>query len=75
MKKCGTYFDASLESEDLCLFKLKFFESDIPILEKMVDSFIGKSIGNAFVGPFRVCLIILAFPRDWIVLTQKQSNP
>jgi len=50
MKKCGTYFDASLESEDLCLFKLKFFESDIPILEKMVDSFIGKSIGNAFVG-------------------------
>ncbi len=49
-QRFGTYFDASIESEDLRSFKSKFFESDIPILEEMVDPITGKSIGNAFVG-------------------------
>ena len=49
-QRFGTYFDASIESEDLRSFESKFFESDIPILEEMVDPISGKSIGNAFVG-------------------------
>ncbi|KAG4083333.1 beta and beta-prime subunits of DNA dependent RNA-polymerase [Neocallimastix lanati (nom. inval.)] len=36
-QKFGTYFDGSIEIEDLRSFKSKFFESDIPILEEMVD--------------------------------------
>ncbi|KAG4081961.1 beta and beta-prime subunits of DNA dependent RNA-polymerase [Neocallimastix lanati (nom. inval.)] len=32
-QRFGTYFDASIESEDLRSFESKFFESDIPILE------------------------------------------
>ncbi|KAG4081573.1 hypothetical protein H8356DRAFT_1758854, partial [Neocallimastix lanati (nom. inval.)] len=34
-QRFGTYFDASIESEDLRSFESKFFESDIPILEEM----------------------------------------
>ncbi|KAG4082328.1 beta and beta-prime subunits of DNA dependent RNA-polymerase [Neocallimastix lanati (nom. inval.)] len=49
-QRFGTYFDASIESEDLRSFESKFFESDIPILEEMVDPISGKSIGNAFIG-------------------------
>ncbi|KAG4081922.1 beta and beta-prime subunits of DNA dependent RNA-polymerase [Neocallimastix lanati (nom. inval.)] len=49
-QRFGTYFDASIESEDLRSFESKFFESDIPILEEMVDPISGKSIGNTFVG-------------------------
>ncbi|KAG4081642.1 beta and beta-prime subunits of DNA dependent RNA-polymerase [Neocallimastix lanati (nom. inval.)] len=41
-QRFGTYFDASIESEDLRSFESKFFE-------KMVDPISGKSIGNAFV--------------------------
>jgi len=48
--KIWNVFDASIESEDLRSFESKFFESDIPILEEMVDPISGKSIGNAFVG-------------------------
>jgi len=45
----GTYFDDSTESEDLSLFEIKFFESNIPILEEMVNPIIGKSIWNVLV--------------------------
>ncbi|KAL6625311.1 hypothetical protein U3516DRAFT_742469 [Neocallimastix sp. 'constans'] len=49
-QRFGTYFDASIESDYLRSFESKFFESDIPILEEIVDPISGKSIGNAFVG-------------------------
>jgi len=45
----GTYFDDSTESEDLSSFVLKFFKSNIPILEEMVNPITGKSIGNVLV--------------------------
>jgi len=46
----GTYIDDSTESEDLSSFEIKFFESNIPILEEMVNPITGKSIGNVLVG-------------------------
>jgi len=49
-KKFGTFFDASIESEDLKSFKSKYFESDIPVVENMIDPLTNKNIGTAFVG-------------------------
>jgi len=46
----GTFFDASIESEDLKSFKEKYLESDIPVNETMIDPITGKTIGTAFVG-------------------------
>ena len=46
----GTFFDASIESDDLKLFRKKFMESDIPVLENMIDPITGKSMGTAFIG-------------------------
>jgi len=54
-EKFGTYFDASIESNDLKNFKSTFFESGIPIMENMVDPISGRNIGTAFVG---VCYYI-----------------
>jgi len=51
----GTFFDASIESNDLKNFKSTFFESGIPIMENMVDPISGRNIGTAFVG---VCYYI-----------------
>jgi len=51
----GTYFDASIESNDLKNFKKKYLGSDIPIMENMIDPITEKSTGTAFVG---VCYYI-----------------
>ncbi|KAL6592246.1 hypothetical protein U3516DRAFT_768601 [Neocallimastix sp. 'constans'] len=42
--------EINIESEDLSSFEIKFFESNIPILEEMVNPITGKSIGNVLVG-------------------------
>jgi len=82
-KRFGTYFDASIESEDLRSFESKFFESDIPILEEMVDPISGKSIGNAFVEVCyytalqhqvqekKKCFIV---PQEMLILLVKQPT-
>ncbi|OUM62838.1 hypothetical protein PIROE2DRAFT_10759 [Piromyces sp. E2] len=42
-----TSFDASIESDDLNNLQSTFFESDIPIMETMIDSITnGKEYGN-----------------------------
>ncbi|ORX42872.1 beta and beta-prime subunits of DNA dependent RNA-polymerase, partial [Piromyces finnis] len=46
----GTFFDASIESNDIKNFKTKYLESDIPVLENMIDPGTGMSTGTAFVG-------------------------
>ncbi|KAG4101729.1 hypothetical protein H8356DRAFT_1332037 [Neocallimastix lanati (nom. inval.)] len=64
-QRFGTYFDASIESDYLRSFESKFFESDIPILEEIVDPISGKSIGNAFVGFKKKCFIV---PQEILIL-------
>jgi len=49
-ERFGTSFDASIESDDLKNFRSKFFQSDIPIMENMIDPDTERSIGTAFVG-------------------------
>jgi len=48
----GTFFDASIESDDLKNFRSKYFESDIPVMENMIDPISGRDIGTAFVGVY-----------------------
>ncbi|KAG4090461.1 beta and beta-prime subunits of DNA dependent RNA-polymerase [Neocallimastix lanati (nom. inval.)] len=49
-QRFGTFFDASIESNDIKNFEANYIDSVIPIMEKMVDSITGKFIGEAFVG-------------------------
>jgi len=49
-QRFGTFFNASIESNDIKNFEANYIDSDIPIMEKMVDSITGKFIGEAFVG-------------------------
>ena len=49
-ERFGTFFDASIESNDLKNFKSTFLESDIPIMENMIEPITGKPCGEAFVG-------------------------
>lgn len=49
-QKFGTFFDASIESNDIKNFRSTFLESGIPIMEKMVEPKTGIYIGKAFVG-------------------------
>ncbi|ORX89484.1 beta and beta-prime subunits of DNA dependent RNA-polymerase [Neocallimastix californiae] len=49
-QRFGTFFDASIESNDIKNFEANYIDSGIPIMEKMVDSITGKFIGEAFVG-------------------------
>jgi len=54
-EKFGTFFEVSIESNDLKNFKSNFFESGIPIMKNMVDRISGRNIRTAFVG---VCYYI-----------------
>ncbi|ORX42244.1 beta and beta-prime subunits of DNA dependent RNA-polymerase [Piromyces finnis] len=49
-QKFGTFFDASIESNDIKNFRSTFIESGIPIMENMIDPKTGINIGSAFVG-------------------------
>ncbi|ORX41434.1 beta and beta-prime subunits of DNA dependent RNA-polymerase [Piromyces finnis] len=49
-QKFGTFFDASIESNDIKNFRSTFIKSGIPIMEKMIDPKTGINIGSAFVG-------------------------
>jgi len=46
----GTFFDASIESNDIKDFRTKYIDSGIPVMEKMVDPITNRHIGEAFVG-------------------------
>ncbi|ORX53744.1 beta and beta-prime subunits of DNA dependent RNA-polymerase [Piromyces finnis] len=49
-QKFGTFFNASIESNDIKYFLSTFIKSEIPIIENMIDPNTEINIGSVFVG-------------------------